>query len=108
MGNSLKNKSYDPDGTFGFRTGIWWKKIIATLYYFVMVVSVIVDFRDNGFWSALILFIELYIPVAAFKMEMNIYNERSIGVQVLYSIGTTLVYYVVLAIVLSVINYFFA
>lgn len=106
--NNLKNKSYDPNGIFGFRTGIWWKKIIATLYYFIMVVSVIVDFKDNGFWSALVLLIELYIPVMAFKEGINIYNKRSIGMQVLYSIGATFGYYVIFAILLSVINYFFA
>lgn len=107
--NTPKNnyRQYDSNALVGFRSGVWWKKVIGFLYYALMVLAIIGSFSEDGLWSAFVTYISMSIPVWAFEKSSGEESDINLPMQVLYAIGYSIVYYIVLAIVLAIIDNLF-
>lgn len=96
----------DESKNVGFRTGVWWKKVIASIYYGIAVIVVIGTFMESGFWSGILCWFKMYTPVYAIGESTKKYGTDKPLKTFFSFLGYCIAYYIVLAIVVAIIQYF--
>lgn len=112
--NQALAKPYKADAALGFRTGTTWKMVIATLYYLYMLYCIIHMYQVGDGWiDALYMLLGFSLPVDIVNMATN--REKGVNkwvksgdsfMKFLCTIGYAIAAFVVVAIIVSVAQYF--
>lgn len=96
----------DNSKNVGFRTGVWWKKVIASIYYAIMLIVIIKTFMESGFWSGILCWFKMYAPVYAIGESTKECGTDNLLKTFLSFLGYCVAYCIGLAIVVAIIHHF--